>query len=335
MSWLRISYLHDLYGEVKKQKDPDPFPPSKILYWHPGWPEYIELPSRVLKRLLKKKLGFIKTVEQAVSKGYPLSFKGYEYPRSQEGEMFFPCTHYSGRVHPAICLGRRLIWPKRLIDPVKLSQERESLQIQIEGASNIGIIQKLRKELEKLQAFYDPYPNCRRCKMGKRFEEESCLGVEFNPKDFECRVCLDSTECCHLLRLRVRRILDDREEEVIRELEEELAIMPREMMKQKFKEKIMARKKKTEEEEEPIKKKKKRKTEEEEPIKKKKRREPEEASPKKKKKKKGKKSAEDIEIDELLDELEEAKENDDASLCSRIRGKLRARGYFLSSMKED
>ena len=369
--WYRIYETGQLYDRPKPEAEKKIVGP--IVYWSPHWHEYTVIPpTRIgtLRNAIRKHENFIKVIEELGQKGFPVLLRALDYPftwvdfydilnRKGSLEMTtFYCHNYSRRVSPAICLANKVKWPQ--IPTPQMMEEATEIAESIIGEKDEEVKKRLRRELRKRTSSLDPYPLCRRCIMARKLEQESCLGVDFDPKDQGCTVCPDQVECCHLMRLRIEKLLEGYPKEVIKSLKKQsiMKFSSQELADKAWQDVnvnhkpmeviTMARKKKEEVEVEVVSRtpeamtpEEKRKARRDARLARKK--EAEAPAPTKKSKKKKEeaapakpvtKKAAAEGIKELLAELATVKAAGDNTAASKIRAKLRGLGYRLSDVKK-
>lgn len=229
MVWYRILDYHELYDREKPRKEEHPRYP--IVYWHPDWHEFIivspDQTSR-LKAYIRASSSFPEVIGRAAKRGFIVYFQPFRNPFTNldlydrvlqmeaNGMITYQCRYYNRRVVPAICLANYIKWPRKA-SPAQLEKGAEFLKkSKLEGDPEIK--KQLLKKYRKVVRDLDPYPYCRRCKMAKRLDEESCLGVDFDVTARQCRKCLSKIECTHLMRLRIAKIMEGEGEEVYQSL---------------------------------------------------------------------------------------------------------------------
>lgn len=344
-AWGPLVRIGNLYGKKKAPWDKKD-EAGDIAYWHPLHREYILIPQKKassLKRYAKHKKGFLYTFRRAAQAGYIVQFRGYRKPCIKGvNEMdVVLCKKYSQRVTPPVCMARILLYPCNRAPSEKLGEELDRLQRRYFYSTDDTEKKRIRKEVRELTELYDPYPYCRGgCPMGKEFYNNSCLGAEFDPTKESCNTCDDRNTCCQLMRIRIARILVGEGKEVEVELVEGGALLNPTVANLKHTminggSYLMAKKKKTEEVvEKPI----------EQPeaatategatmTKAEKRKARKEAAKKQAEAEKAAAEAKakgtDPEISGLLGQLAIAKKEKDQAAASKIRSKLRAKGYKL------
>jgi len=229
MSWYKIEKYHELYDREKAptHRDEKKF----ILYWHPDYSElllvYPEDTAR-LKAYLRSSENFLEVINRAAKRGFPVYFQPLKSPftsmdlyrimeqKELKGMVTFQCRHYSRRVVPAICIANSIKWPIKHSKAVL--EEIKQLQQQLRLEDNPDDKKRIRRKLNKVKKLHDPYPKCRRCFMATELNKRSCLGVFYDPKDEDCKECDELIECIHLMRLRIQKIMEGGEKEVLEEV---------------------------------------------------------------------------------------------------------------------
>jgi len=339
-----------------------------LIYAIPSLMEYsIFSPEDIprLKAYIRSTRGFGEVLQKAAKKGFPLYFQRFKSSftngeiydilnntekNNMKNKPLLHCLHYNQTIHPALCIARNIIYPKK----VPLSPYYLEAEANLKKAFDKQEKKRLRRELKKYDPLFDPYPKCRSCIMGKKLIYQSCLGTEFDPEDQECLECPSKRECCQLMRLRIESILEGNEDEVKDDL---LKQWKEQSQTRKEVRKEMAKSKRKAEEvteevieqtEAPEKKKKRSrekdagetKTKSELRAERRKARKAaeaekeveEEKTPKSKKKEKKKGKVKDS-VEKLLAELQEAKDDGDQDGARKIRAALRAEGYSLRNSK--
>jgi hypothetical protein len=74
------------------------------------------------------------------------------------------CLYYNQVIHPALCIARNIIYPKEIPASPYYLEVKEK----IEKATTKQEKKRLRREAKKHDPSFDPYPECRRCIMGKK-----------------------------------------------------------------------------------------------------------------------------------------------------------------------
>lgn len=291
--WLRILYDFELYGRPKEEKEGEP-EPSQVVYFHPSWPEAVLVQPALLRRSIHQHKYFLEVLKDVASKGGILYFRGQS--RFNGDGMLVRCPKYNQTVHPSICISRITTWPRRIYSHEDATAEKDRLTEELQSATDPAERRRLVKQIRKFSDSYDPYPLCRQCKIGDRFMNEACMGVEYNPLDERCKKCDDMIECCHLMRARLLKIVEGRKEEVIEELVRANQIKTDEQIRKEY---IMAKKKE------------------------------EVVVDKKAAKRREKKLNADPEINSLLKAYVVATGPEK----SNIRSKLRKKGYYMSKIK--
>lgn len=251
MTWLRILKEFQEFGRQKPKREKKD-ERGDIIYWHPEYDFYTIVRPASLRGWIKKHDNFLEVLQEAAKRKYPIYLRTSQTSQARGDSMrdTFYCKTYGMRIHPSICLSNRFKYPK------KHSQDQEDeiefLRYLMDKEKDPDLKRRQRRELSKKKKMFDPYPYCRRCKMSDRLEVQSCLGAMYDPGDGGCLACSDQTECCHLMRSRIEKIFEGKEEEVIEEVKKiykqtrEERIFDNQLL-EKGRE-IMARKKKKDEE---------------------------------------------------------------------------------------
>ena len=358
MQIFQLQKEEEEYEKEKKRLKLEEEKSGPLIYAIPLLMEYAVFPSEDIPRLkayIRSSTLFGEPLQKAAKKGFPLYFQAFRRPftngeicgilnnveeKSMEKKPILHCLHYPQVVHPAICIARNMIYPKKIPTSPYYLEAKEKMK----EAATKQEKRRLRRDLKKYNPILDPYPKCRSCIMGKKLVQKSCLGAEFDFEDEGCTSCPSMKECCQLMRVRIESILEGDEDEVQqailkqwKELSQNRKEVRKEMTKKKKKaeevtEEVVeettapeTEKKKTKAEKRAEKRAANKKaaakdTEEEAPMTK---------AEKRTAQRKAKKEKESGPVPGLLKKLQAAKDDEDQDAARKIRQELRAAGYSL------
>ena len=361
MKIFRLQQEAEEYEKEKRRLKLEEEKSGPLVYAIPFLMEYVLIPSEDIPRLkayIRSSTFLGEALQKASKKGFPLYFQAFKRPFTNgeicgilnnveekivEKKPILHCLHYPQVVHPAICIARNLIYPKK----IPTSPYYLEAKVKMKEAVTKQEKRRLRRDLKKYNPILDPYPKCRSCIMGKKLIQKSCLGAEFDFEDEECTECPSKKECCQLMRLRIESILEGDEDEVKKdilkqwkelsqtrkevrrdmakkikkkaeEVTEEVVeetTAPEKKKKTKAEKRADRRAAKKEEEKETT-------TEEEEEV-------PMTKAEKRAVQRKAKKEKESGPVPGLLKKLQAAKDDGDQDAARKIRQELRAAGYSL------
>lgn len=356
MQIFQLQKEEEEYEKEKRRLKLEEEKSGPLIYAIPLLMEYVVIPSEDIPRLkayIRSSTFFGEVLQKAAKKGFPLYFQAFRRPftngeicgilnnateKIMEKKPILHCLHYPQVVHPAICIARTIIYPKKITTSPHYLEAKEKIKEAVTKQEK----RRLRRDLKKYNPILDPYPKCRSCIMGKNLIHKSCLGAEFDFEDEECIECPSKKECCQLMRLRVESILEGDEDEVKKDILKqwkELSQTRKEVRKDMAKKKKKAEEvteevveetkpsekggKKTKAEKRAERKAAEKETatkEEEVPMTK---------AEKRAAQRKAKKEKESGPVPELLKQLQAAKDDGDQEASRKIRQELRAAGYSL------
>ena len=362
---MRIFQLRKEEEEYEKEKKRLKLEEEKsgpLIYAIPLLMEYVVVPSEDIPRLkayIRSSTFFGEALQRAAKKGFPLYFQAFKRPftngeicgilnndteKIMEKKPILHCLHYPQVVHPAVCIARAIIYPKKITTSLYYLEAKERIGKAVTKQEK----RRLRRDLKKYNPILDPYPKCRSCIMGKNLVQKSCLGAEFDFEEKECTECPSKKECCQLMRLRIESILEGDEDEVKKdilkhwkELSQKRKEVRKEMAKKKKKaeevtEEVVEETKPSEKKTKSEKRAERKAAKKEEEAATEETEEEEEEAPMTKAEKraaqrKEKKEKESGPVPGLLKKLKAAKEDEDQDAARKIRQELRAAGYSLRS----